>query len=65
VDLQVNNNSWITALAPFESCFCKDDYCRYTRAIQKVTSGELLIKQAMRKNMRVYPKNMYISYFSK
>jgi hypothetical protein len=29
------------------------------RAIQKITSGELLTKQSMRKNV-LYTKNMYI-----
>jgi hypothetical protein len=30
------------------------------RAISKVTSGELLLKQAMRKRMLIYTKNIYI-----
>jgi hypothetical protein len=30
------------------------------RAIQKVTSGELLTKQAMRTNFIIYKKNMYV-----
>jgi hypothetical protein len=31
-----------------------------TRTIQKVTSGELIRKQAMRKKILLYTKNMYI-----
>jgi hypothetical protein len=34
-------------------------YC-YTRAIRKVTSGELLAKQAMKRKLIIYKKSKYI-----
>jgi hypothetical protein len=43
----------------------KNEYCvQDTRAIQKVNSGELLIKQAMRKKLLYTKIHAYFSYFS-
>jgi hypothetical protein len=37
--------------------------CYYMRAIRKVTSGELLTKQAMRKNFIIYKKYYILKLF--
>jgi hypothetical protein len=53
---------WVTLYT--EDCLEIQWVNEYTRAIRKVTSCELLRKQAMRKNYNIQKLRIYLSYFS-